>query len=88
MPVVYTSLAVSQSVAFSNASIATTVTSPCSILPGHTYNVGLYLFGGYAGAQYGATGVVPNGNTISFSLGVPGGSFPSGVTADVLITQN
>jgi hypothetical protein len=88
-PILYTSLAVSQSVTFATPSIATVVTSQCLILPNHTYNVGLYVFGSPAGSQYGATNVVPNGHTISFSIGVPlGGTFPSGATGDVVISQN
>ncbi len=86
-PIVFTALNVSANVTFASSTpmIPTTVTGACEITAGHTYSVGLYTFGSQAQL---VTGIVPSGNTISFTLNVPLQTFPMVATGDVVITQN
>ena len=86
-PVVFTSLAVSANVTFATNPplIPTTVTGACEFTAGHTYSAGLYTFGSQTQL---ITGIVPTGNAIGFTLQVPLQTFPTGVTGDVVITQN
>jgi hypothetical protein len=81
-------------VTLGNPAIATTVTSPSMINPGHTYEAELYLLLFSGGTPSPQTKdfqlhLVPNGHTISFNVINPGkDTFPAGPIAYVIIYQN
>jgi hypothetical protein len=87
-PLEYTSLFPSATIAFNSATatIATTVTSPSKIAAPHTYTVEVYVPAlGYA--LQTITGLKPTGNSITYQISPPGGSFP-GIAAIVILYQS
>jgi hypothetical protein len=87
-PIIYTSLTPAKSVTFSNssASIATTVTSPTKINPGHTYAIQAYI-PSFGVSIQNTTGIVPKGHTITFNITPPGGTFPA-IQAVIILYQS
>jgi hypothetical protein len=87
-PIVYTSLQPASSVTFNNSSstIATTVTSPSKISPGHTYAVQAYV-PSFGVSIQNITGIVPTGHSLTFNIAPPGGSFPA-IQAVIILYQS
>ena len=82
--VFFVELILSQTVAFSNANIPTTITSNSAIVPGASYTANVYALGGPVQAPQTA---VASGHTVSFTIIVPGSAFPGGVPADVVVSH-
>lgn len=82
--VFFVELNLSQTVAFSNANIPTTITSNSAIVPGASYTANVYALGGPVQAPQTA---VASGHTVSFTIIVPGSAFPGGVPADVVVSH-
>jgi hypothetical protein len=87
-PIVYTSLQPASSVTFNNSSatIATTVTSPSKISPGHTYAVQAYV-PSFGVSIQNITGIVPTGHSLTFNIAPPGGAFPA-IQAVIILYQS
>jgi hypothetical protein len=89
-----TSIGVTAPVTLGNKNIATVVTSPSMINPGHVYEAELFLafFAGQTPFPETAdfqTNLIPTGHSISFNVINPAGlTFPAGPTAYVVIYQN
>ncbi|MBD5655470.1 MAG: hypothetical protein IAI50_09895 [Candidatus Eremiobacteraeota bacterium] len=82
--VFFVELTLSKTVTFASANIPTTITSASAITPGATYTANVYALGGPVQATQTA---VAAGHSLTFTIIVPGSSFPGGVPADVVISH-
>jgi hypothetical protein len=82
--VFFVQLTLSTSVTFANPNIPTTITSNSAIVPGTTYTANVYALGGPVQAQQTA---VASGHSVTFTIMVPGSSFPGSVPADVVVSH-